>query len=77
MIRLILKTTFQDAHNGCAGEEFETICLESPELEAVLRRGGRSEVAHLRTQLIGCELVESQKPQNNPSPISLEDQSNN
>jgi len=58
MIRLILKTTFQDEHNGCSGEEFETFDIENDKLEEIITRGGRSESAHLRTQLIGCEVVE-------------------
>jgi len=60
MIRLILKTTFQEEHNGCSGEDFETFDIENTHLEAILTRGGRSESAHLRTQLVGCEIIESE-----------------
>lgn len=57
MIRLILKTTFQDEHNGCSGEEYHTYEITEPELEAILLQGGRSETAHNRTQLMGCEII--------------------
>ena len=58
MIRLIFRTTFQDEHNGCSGEEFETLDIENDVIEAIVTRGGKSESAHLRTQLIGCEILE-------------------
>lgn len=58
MIRLLLKTTFRDSHNGCEGTEYTTHDIEDADLEAMLTQGGRSEDAHLRTELIGAEIRE-------------------
>lgn len=56
MIRFILRRESLDQHSGLRSDDYETMDLEVPELEAVLLRCGFGESGFDRTVLVGVEV---------------------
>lgn len=65
MIRFILKRKTQDTYNEMLTDDFETVLLDVPELEALLTRGGCSNggPGYDQTTLAGVEIVAQEKAQ--------------
>lgn len=59
MLRFICKHQLKDG-SGCQFEHFYTLLLSVPELEELLKRGGRGEDSYDMTTLSGVELVEDE-----------------
>ena len=57
MLRFILQRSHQDEHNGASGTTWETFDCDVPNLEAMLKRGGRSEGGHDLTHMVGVEIL--------------------
>ncbi len=64
MIRFIVQRHEQDHNSGLERRDFVTIDASVPELEQLLRKGGRGEMGFEHYQLLGAELLE-------PAPESL------
>ena len=64
MIRFILKRRVHLRGSGLKGEDFVTIDVAVPELEAMLKRGGHDDYSYDTTDLVGAELlpIEGIKP---------------
>lgn len=57
MIRFILKRKHKaDPDPGCGTVALETLDVQVPELEKVLRRGGVSQYSYDITELVGAEV---------------------
>lgn len=61
MIRLIVECHESDFHSGLERRDFRTLDVELPELEALLRRGGRGEMGFESWRLLGAEVLEEQQ----------------
>lgn len=59
MIRFIVQRHEQDHNCGLERRDFVTIDASVPELERLLRKGGRGEMGFESYQLLGAELLES------------------
>lgn len=58
MIRFIVQRHEQDHNSGLERRDFVTLDASVPELEQLLRKGGRGEVGFEHYQLLGAELLE-------------------
>ena len=56
MIRFILKRRILRSGNQFFSSDFETLDIDVPELEAILRRGGADEFSYDTTDFIGIEI---------------------
>lgn len=60
MIRFIVQRHEQDHNSGLERHDFVTVDVSVPELERLLRQGGRGEMGFENWQLLGAELLEEQ-----------------
>lgn len=60
MIRFIIQTHEFDFNSGFERKDFQTIDLDVPSLEQLLKSGGRGEMGFCSTTLIGVEIIEPQ-----------------
>lgn len=56
MLRFIISRSIYDAVSQMNDQRFETIDLDVPELELILRSGGHGEAGHDVPHLIGVEI---------------------
>ena len=59
MIRFVIQRHEQDHNSGMEQRTFHTLDIDVPQLEAMLRQGGRGEMGFEVWQLLGVELIES------------------
>ena len=57
MLRFIIKRKTKDQNTGLATTTFETLDVVYAQLEAILRRGGRSEDGYDYSELTSVELL--------------------
>lgn len=58
MIRFIVERHEQDHYAGIDDKDFYTLDIDVPNLEKMLRQGGRGEGGFEKWKLIGVELLE-------------------
>ena len=61
MIRFIVQRHEQDHNSGLERRDFVTVDVCVPQLEQILRQGGRGEMGFENWQLLGAELLEDQE----------------
>jgi hypothetical protein len=62
MLRFIIKHDRQDNVSGLRSSDFETLDINVPELEHVLRMGGHGETGHDIRMLTGVEILREPRP---------------
>lgn len=58
MLRLIISRKWKDSHSCLETNTFETVDVDAPELEKILRGGGYGESGYDYRSVVGVELLE-------------------
>ena len=58
MLRIILKSVYHSEDLQLHTEDYHTLDIEQPELEAILRAGGFGNGGYERTGVAGVEIIE-------------------
>lgn len=61
MLRAVIRYKVKDQYNGAEYQRLQTLEIDCPELETVLRDGGMSESGYSITELVGVEVVNDQQ----------------
>jgi hypothetical protein len=59
MVRLIVECHEADFNSGLERRDYVTLDVELPELEALLKRGGKGEMGFESWRLLGAELKDT------------------
>ena len=57
MIRLVIECHEYDFNSGMERRDFHTVDVELPEVEAMLKRGGKGEMGFESWRLLGAEML--------------------
>ena len=67
MIRLIIECHEVDANVGIERKDYTTLDVELPELEALLKRGGKGPMGFESWRLLGAEVLTPNDQHNRPA----------
>lgn len=67
MLRFIIKHQWRDKYIPAEGEDLETVDIDAPELERILRSGGWGEGHFDRRSLTGVEVLPEPAPIPHPA----------